>query len=84
LRGYKVTRIPMLIHIMAFYGFALPLGAILGLAPEWFPWRPAQAMEAAGFWIGLVLGLTVAAILLSIFLHRLSSTRIAYDAHKEA
>jgi MATE family multidrug resistance protein len=84
LRGYKVTRIPMFIHIMAFYGFALPIGAILGLSPSWFPWRPAQPMEAAGFWIGLVLGLTVAAILLGIFLHRLSGTKIAYDTHKPA
>ncbi len=81
LRGYKITRIPMLIHIMAFYGFALPIGGILGLAPSWFPWHPAQPMEAAGFWIGLVLGLTVAAILLAIFLHRLSGTKIAYDVH---
>ncbi len=81
LRGYKVTRIPMFIHIMAFYGFALPIGLILGLAPSWFPWHPAKPMEAAGFWIGLVLGLTVAAILLGIFLHRLSVRRIAYDTH---
>jgi MATE family multidrug resistance protein len=81
LRGYKVTRVPMFIHIMAFYGFALPIGLILGLAPSWFPWHPAKPMEAAGFWIGLVLGLTVAAILLGIFLHRLSVRRIAYDAH---
>jgi MATE family multidrug resistance protein len=81
LRGYKVTRVPMFIHIMAFYGFALPIGLVLGLAPSWFPWHPAKPMEATGFWIGLVLGLTVAAILLGIFLHRLSVKRIAYDAH---
>nr|WP_315483556.1 MATE family efflux transporter [uncultured Undibacterium sp.] len=78
LRGYKVTRVPMLIHIMAFYGFAMPIGLVLGLAPDWMPWHPEKPMEASGFWIGLVLGLTVAAILLGIFLHRLSSTRIAY------
>lgn len=80
LRGYKVTRTPMLIHIMAFYGFALPIGCALGLAPEWMPWRAEVPMEASGFWIGLVLGLTVAATLLGAFLHRLSTTRIAYDA----
>lgn len=78
LRGYKVTRIPMFIHIMAFYGFAMPIGLVLGLAPDWMPWHPAKPMEAAGFWIGLVLGLTVAAIMLGIFLHRLSTSRIAY------
>ena len=36
-------------------------------------------MEATGFWIGLVLGLTVAAILLGFFLNRLSLRRIAYQ-----
>lgn len=78
LRGYKVTRVPMMIHILAFYGVALPVGCALGLAPDWMPWHPAKPMEATGFWIGLVLGLTVAAFFLTIFLHRLSSSRIAY------
>ncbi|MBC3882418.1 MATE family efflux transporter [Undibacterium sp. LX40W] len=78
LRGYKVTRVPMMIHILAFYGVALPVGCALGLAPEWMPWHPEKPMEASGFWIGLVLGLTVAAFFLCIFLQRLSSTRIAY------
>lgn len=76
IRGYKVTRTPMLIHVMAFYGFALPLGCALGLAPSWLPWRPAQAMAASGFWIGLVLGLTVAGILLLGYLQRLSTHRV--------
>ena len=78
LRGYKVTRTPMFIHIMAFYGVALPVGYILGLAPAWMPWRPEQPMAATGFWIGLVLGLTVAAGLLGAFLHKLSNKRIAH------
>ena len=73
----------MVIHIMAFYGCARPIGLALGLAPDWMPWHPAKPMEASGFWIGLVLGLTVAAILLAIFLHRLSSTRIAYHLNAE-
>lgn len=79
LRGYKVTRTPMLIHIMAFYGVALPVGCILGLASDWMPFHPARPMEATGFWIGLVLGLTVAALLLGIFLNRHSLRRIAYQ-----
>jgi MATE family multidrug resistance protein len=84
LRGYKVTRVPMFIHIMSFYGFAMPIGLVLGLAPDWMPWHPEKPMEASGFWIGLVLGLTVAAVLLGIFLHRLSSTRIAYHLRTNA
>ena len=80
LRGYKVTRTPMLIHLLAFYGFALPLGFVLGLAPEWLPWHPQKPMGASGFWIGLVLGLTIAAILLVAFLHRLSTRKIRFAA----
>jgi MATE family multidrug resistance protein len=72
IRGYKVTRPPMLIHMLAFWGFALPLGCILGLAPQWVPFAPAVPMEATGFWTALVIGLTVAAVLLSWFLQRLS------------
>jgi MATE family multidrug resistance protein len=76
IRGYKVTRSPMLIQMIAFWGVALPAGWILGLAPSWFPWSPAQPMAARGFWIGLVLGLTVAAVLLAWSLDKLSRQRV--------
>lgn len=80
IRGYKVTRQPMAIQLIAFWGFSLPLGYVLGLAPGWFAWSPAAPMAAAGFWIGLVLGLTVAAVLLTWALERLSRARIAAPA----
>ena len=76
IRGYKVTRQPMQIQLLAFWGFALPLGYLLGLAPSWLPFAPSAPMAASGFWIGLVLGLTIAAILLTIALHRLSLARL--------
>jgi MATE family multidrug resistance protein len=76
IRGYKVTRSPMLIQMVAFWGVALPVGWILGLAPGWFPWSPAAPMGATGFWIGLVFGLTVAAVLLAWELNSLSKRRI--------
>lgn len=77
IRGYKVTREPMQIQLLAFWVFALPLGCVLGLAPEWAgPLAPAAPMAAAGFWIGLVLGLAIAAVLLSWALHRISLQRV--------
>ncbi len=72
IRGYKVTRSPMVVQLVAFWVFALPLGCALGLAPEWLPWRPAQPMQAQGFWIALVVGLGVGALGLSVLLHRVS------------
>lgn len=75
IRGYKVTRQPMQIQVLAFWGFALPVGIILGLAPAWFGWSPAAPMMAQGFWIGLVLGLTIAAVLLTWSLARLARLR---------
>ncbi|MDP9108748.1 MAG: MATE family efflux transporter [Pseudomonadota bacterium] len=81
IRGYKVTRPPMIIHMAAFWGASIPLGCWLGLAPSWMPWHPAQPMQATGFWIGLVIGLTIAAVLLVWYLQRLSLARIAQVIH---
>ncbi len=76
IRGYKVTRTPMVIHLTAFWVFSLPLGYVLGLAPAWAPWAPTQAMAAQGFWIALVLGLTIAALGLTALLHRVVRSRL--------
>ena len=76
IRAYKVTRPPMVIHLAAFWGLSLPLGCVLGLAPAWLPWRPVQAMAAQGFWIALVVGLTIAALGLTWLLNRLSLRRL--------
>jgi MATE family multidrug resistance protein len=76
IRGYKVTRGPMIIQLLAFWGVSLPVGCILGLAPGWFPWSPAAPLSATGFWMGLVLGLTVAAVLLTWAFQQLARERI--------
>ena len=76
IRAYKVTRTPMLIHLAAFWGLSLPLGCVLGLAPAWLPWRPVPAMGAQGFWLALVVALTIAAVGLTWLLNWLSLRRI--------
>ncbi len=76
IRGYQVTRPPMVIQLVSFWGLSLPLGCVLGLAPHWFPWTPAAPMEATGFWIGLVFALTVAAVLLTWQFEKLARQRI--------
>ena len=76
IRGYKVTRAPMVIQLVAFWIVSLPLGIVLGLAPDWLPFGPAAPMQVFGFWIGLVLGLSVAAILLTVALAKLANTRV--------
>jgi len=70
IRGYKVARVPMLIHLTAFWVVSLPLGYCLGVAPDWMHWRPEQPMGAQGFWIALIVGLTVAALGLLVLLRQ--------------
>ena len=53
LRGYNDTRVALALNVMAFWVIALPLGYVLGLTDMIVP-----AMEARGFWISLVAGLT--------------------------
>ncbi len=61
LRGLKDTRVPMWLAALAYWGIGMPLGAVLGLGlggltPAWGP---------QGMWVGLIVGLTAAALLLS-------------------
>lgn len=59
LRGFKVTRRPMMITLMVYWLIALPVGYILGLTD-----MLGAASGPSGLWMGLVVGLTIAAILL--------------------
>ena len=67
LRGYKDTRIPMVIQILSYWGvgftvsWSLSLGNITG-----------TSWEASGFWMGFVAGLTAAGLLLIARLNRVS------------
>jgi MATE family, multidrug efflux pump len=54
LKGITDVKIPMIITIFAYWILALPLGYVLGFIFE---------MDIIGIWIGLLLGLTVAAVM---------------------
>jgi MATE family multidrug resistance protein len=62
LRGLEDTKIPTYITLFAYWGIAIPIGYLLAFGFDW---------GATGIWIGLSLGLTVAAILLLLRFWRL-------------
>jgi MATE family multidrug resistance protein len=71
LRGLKDTRVPMILTLVAYWGVGLPLAWTLGIQLEW---------GARGTWVGLIGGLTTAAILLFIRFHRLTRRGVTVPA----
>ncbi|WP_445769329.1 MATE family efflux transporter [Rheinheimera sp.] len=65
LRGMKITKPTFFITFIAYWPVGFGLGYVLGLTDYIVP-----AMGVHGFWIGIIFGLTVAAILLSIVLKK--------------
>lgn len=61
LRAFKDSKAILVITLLAYWALGLPAGVILGLT-DWL----VPAMGPHGFWIGFIIGLTSAAILLSI------------------
>lgn len=55
LRGLKDTRMPMLYSVIAYWGIGMSSGWFLTFRLDWGP---------VGMWIGIIIGLSVAAILL--------------------
>jgi len=67
LRGYKDSRVPLLMVIVSYWIIGLPLGYSLALTDFW-----GEPLGAKGFWISLIIGLSVAAGLLGLRLYRVS------------
>jgi MATE family multidrug resistance protein len=68
LRGFKDTRTTMWIAMLSYWGVGLPVGMSLG-----FGWLPIEDFEGVrGFWVGLIAGLGVAAVVLISRFHWLS------------
>ena len=61
LRGMSDVKIPTIITLVAYWGTALPMAYFLGFKVGW---------GAEGIWIGLLVGLTVAALFLYIRFNR--------------
>lgn len=64
LRGFEDTTWSMFITLLTYWGISLPLGYTLGMT-NWL----VPAMGPAGFWWAIILGLTIAAALLTWRLH---------------
>ena len=69
LRGYKDTLVTLVLTVISFWVIGLPLGYYLGLSQ-------AAPLGAEGFWIGLVVGLSVNAALLLVRLKMVSRQAI--------
>lgn len=61
LRGLKDTRVPMFITVLAYWGVGMPVGWFLAFR---------AGFGARGMWIGLIAGLSVAAVLLFLRFRR--------------
>ena len=59
LRGYKDTKIPMCLMLFSYWCVGFPLGHSIALSETW-----GEAMGAQGFWTGIIVGLSVATVLL--------------------
>lgn len=74
LRGYKDTTAMFLITFFSYWIVGLPIGSLLGLT-DWI----VPKMSAAGLWIGIICGLTTAAVLLSVRL-KIVQNRLKHSA----
>ena len=68
LRGTGDTRVPAVLHLVAFWGVGIPLGYYLGFHTTW---------REQGLWVGLVAGLAAAALLQSARVYRRLQSDIA-------
>jgi multidrug resistance protein, MATE family len=74
LRGIADVNIPTVITLFAYWIIGLPVGYLLGFS---------LGMNVQGIWIGLLIGLTVSAILLTVRFYRLS-TSLSFSSRSEA
>lgn len=77
LRGYKVTFLPMFVHVLCFWGIGLAGGYLLAYHGLALPGWQAAPMGVAGFWLASVVATVLVAGLLGWLLHRVVSDRLS-------
>ncbi|MDR3425931.1 MULTISPECIES: MATE family efflux transporter [Silvimonas] len=75
LRGYKVTRTPMIIHLTAFWVIGLPLGYALTFGVG----DTIVGRGAVGYWEALVVALGFTAVMLTLQFARVSQRAVARE-----
>jgi MATE family multidrug resistance protein len=72
LRGYKVTVLPMVLMLAAFWGLGVPVGVWLG----WHGALGSGPLKVYGFWTGLVIGLVTVSVGLAAGLRRVADAAV--------
>jgi MATE family multidrug resistance protein len=75
LRGYKITLMPMVLMLIAFWAIGVPCGT-------WLAYRgfaDAAPMQVYGFWVGLVIGLVLVSLGLVFELRRIADRRVVHQ-----
>jgi len=67
LRGLEDVKVPTLVTLMAYWVLGLPLGYVMAFELGW---------GEKGIWIGLLVGLTITAVMLFYRFHKLSKDKI--------
>lgn len=73
LRGYKVTMLPMVLMLVAFWLVGIPAGTWLGYRG----FGGSGPMEVYGFWVGLVIGLVLVSLGLALALRKVARLTVA-------
>ena len=72
LRGYKVTVLPMVLMLAAFWGLGVPTGVWLG----WYGALGSGPLQVYGFWVGLVVGLVTVSLGLALGVRRVAGAAV--------
>lgn len=73
LRGFHDTKVTMWVTLLSYWMIGLGLGNVFAFTD----WMTHEPMGVGGFWLGIVLGLTLAAILLPLRLQKVYKERLS-------